>query len=74
MTEEDMPKGAVATTKNLDLCVEMDEPEMLVEELQKLASRMAGRSSKAEAWVTISRAAADMARHFQAANQPAHRV
>ena len=35
-----MPKGAIATVRDLDLCVELDEPTLLVERVLKTAEAM----------------------------------
>ena len=40
MSEDDMPKGAIATVRDLDLCVELDEPTLLVERVLKTAEAM----------------------------------
>ena len=51
---EDMPKGAIAVTHDLDLCVELDEPSLLIERVRKIAESRAGEDFRGSEWAKIA--------------------
>ena len=69
-----MPKGATHVLKALDLCIEMDEPMLLIDELRKVAEVKATTSGKGEEWDLIARATVELLSDLRAKNHPAEKA
>ena len=70
--EDDLPKGAIAVTKNLDLLVEQDEPTLLVDQLRQVAERLVGESSQGELWDMVAKSMVELSSDMRAKNEPGH--
>ena len=70
-TGEEKPKGSERVLKALDLCVELDEPTLLIDELRRAAERMAVISSgKPEEWAKVAERARDLQVELNAMQEP----
>ena len=68
---DDMPNGAIQVTKDLDLLVEMDEPEQLMRELASRAGMQGTTRGRRHAeWEIVVKHALACSRELEEKNQP----
>ena len=73
-TGRSLPPGADRITRALDLCVDMNEPELLMDELFKVAHALSSQNhpqaNRHESWTIVANYAKLASDELKAANEP----